>query len=768
MNKLLSLSKSILWGTALLTVVAIYFISTLRFDYDFNKFFPVNDPDRITYLKHARLFGNDNDYLLIGLERKAGIFDSTFLNRVDSLSGYIKSLPSVEQVLSPTRLTSPVVEPFGVFQIPYLHLEEPGRFASDSVAIYSTEGLAGSFFSADAKALTIAVQTTPDLQKPPGDTLLNAIQDKISTLKLGPAHLAGKILAQSVFVDRMRSELVVFISASILLLTLFLYLAFRSWWGVLVPLGLVLLTVILTLGLMGALGQPLDLMMVLLPTILFVVGMSDVVHVITRFITALQDQQERNQALQTALKEVALAKFITAFTTSTGFLTLVTTDIEPIAKFGLFTAAGVMIAYLLSITFLPAVLLHVHIPERLLPASRQFLWTRQLRKWLLGLFHWRKSILAGAGALVMLSFYLISTIRIDATLLDDLQDDDPIKEDFRFFEKHFAGVRPFEMHLTAGQGKDFYNLKVLQELEEVEKYLRKEYGLQFIVSPVTVIKSVHRAKHGGQNEEYRLPDTQADLNRLKPLLHQLARHGELNSVIAATSTDARISGKMADIGSLKASEKNRELQQFISKNTDPDYLKAYVTGSAFLLDKNNESLTLNLMQGLIIDVIVISFIMLLMFKSWRMIGIALLPNLFPMLLIAAVMGAAGVNLKVSTAIIFTIAFGIAVDDTIHFMSKLMQELRAGKSPLYAMKRTVLTTGKPIIITSCMLVAGFLTLLFSSFEGTFYMGLLVSLTLIFAMLAELTLLPVLLMYFLKSSPFRNKSKPLIQSSIPQEA
>ncbi len=149
--------------------------------------------------------------------------------------------------------------------------------------------------------------------------------------------------------------------------------------------------------------------------------------------------------------------------------------------------------------------------------------------------------------------------------------------------------------------------------------------------------------------------------------------------------------------------------------------------------------------GLFFAFLVVACVVGIMFKSWKMTIVCLIPNFFPLLLILGIMGFAGIDLKVSTSIIFTIAFGIAVDDTIHFMSKLRLQLAKGRSMLYAVKRTFISTGKAIVVTSIILCGGFLTLVLSNFLGTFYIGLLISLTLLFAVLADLLLLPVLIIY-----------------------
>ena len=197
-------------------------------------------------------------------------------------------------------------------------------------------------------------------------------------------------------------------------------------------------------------------------------------------------------------------------------------------------------------------------------------------------------------------------------------------------------------------------------------------------------------------------------------------------------------------------ERNARLEQFIRSNVDSSLVALKITGTSLLIDKNNQYLTQNMMEGLGIAFLVIAVIVALLFRSLRMIIIVLIPNVIPLIVVAAIMGYFGITLKLSTSIIFTIAFGIAVDDTIHFISKLKLELDKGKSLLYALKRTYISTGKAIIVTTIILAGGFLTLILSSFGGTYYTGLLVSLTLVLAVLADLTLLPALLIMFFKKS------------------
>ena len=222
---------------------------------------------------------------------------------------------------------------------------------------------------------------------------------------------------------------------------------------------------------------------------------------------------------------------------------------------------------------------------------------------------------------------------------------------------------------------------------------------------------------------------------------------------------ARINGKTGDLGAKRFAELNANLAAFTEETSFSKYADYRITGTATLIDNNNSYLATDMTLGLFIAFFIVAIVVGLMFKNLKMVLICLIPNIFPLLLIGALMGYTGIDLKVSTSIIFTIAFGIAVDDTIHFMTKLRLQLNKGYSMLYALKRTFISTGKAIIVTSIILCGGFLTLIMSDFLGTFYIGLLISLTLLFAVLADLLLLPVLLIIFFKPDSLKSVQKTL---------
>ncbi|MCB2377109.1 MMPL family transporter [Hymenobacter sp. BT635] len=749
------LSYLTLLGLALMTAVSVYFVAQLRFNYNFNDFYPAGDPDLDYYEQYSARYGNDNDYVLLGVEAPAGrsVFEPGFLTKVDSLTRFIQQRRHVVHVTSPTNAANPVVEGFGVFNIPYLHPQEPARRAQDSVLVYRTPGLVDNLIARDARSVTILFQTTPNLSKPPGDSLLAAVRTELSRQGIAETeyHMAGKMVAQSVFVDRLQWELVVFMSLSVVLVTVLLWFTFRTWWGVVLPLVVVMGAIIWGLGLMSACGVSIDLMTALLPIMLFVVGMSDTIHIITRYSTELGYGASKKDSLLIALKESGFGSGLSALTTSIGFFTLMTSTIRPIYNFGLFTGISVLLTFILSFTLLPAMLVLLRKPQLRVPRQEGHSWDGVLGRMFRNVLAHRR-LVVGLSALILIgSVASASRIRINSSLLDDLSKNDPVKLDFVFFEQNFAGVRPFELALQPATGRSIYDLQVLRETEEIEGYLQQTYGLNFVASPVTIIKSVRKALNGGLLEEYRLPASEAELTQLVRRVKLFRKKPEFRALVLPDGTEGRLTGRMPDVGSVRAEALNADLRRFLSQNTDPKVLQTRLTGSANLIDKNNENLTLNMITGMSIDIVMVTLIVLFLFRSVRMTIVVLIPNLVPILVVAGVMGLAGVSMKVSTSIIFTIAFGIAVDDTIHFISKLKLTLLQEPSLFKAVRKTYLMAGKAVIVTSLILVGGFSTLIFSSFDGTFYVGLLIGLTLLFGVVAELTLLPILILYFYKHKP-----------------
>lgn len=740
------ISRLLLLLIAVITISALWLCRSIKFDYNFESFFPKGDDDLEFYLDYRQQFEYDNEFALIGIENSSGIFDRTFLEKVERFSDSLRHVPDIVRVLSPSDIKHPVIGPIGAVEVPYLHIDDPAQYKADSAYIYNSRELRGTLFAKNAKSVTIFLKIKDELHKAPSDTLLHRIERLSASYNFEHVHIAGKIKAVYVYIDRIQEEFLIFFACSFILVIVFLYFSFRSFWGIWLPVVVVMLSIIWTLGFMSAIGKPLDLMTVLLPTMMFVVGMSDVVHIITKYLEELRDGADRFEAFRHTIKDVGLPTFLTLITTMIGFLTLLYVNMQPVRDFGIYTSLGCFIAFILSFTILPSVMLFMKRPINIDRENNEMFWDRRLHR----LFRWtisnRKKIFIVTGLLLALSVFGITRIHINNHLLEDLADEDDLKKDFSFFEKEYAGVRPFEMAIhVKDTTKTVFDQEVMQAMDTIEHYLEHDYGVGFMYSPLTTVKSLNKAYNGGDNAYYYLPRDQEEFSDITRLVKRYRKTSEMKALVSADQRTGRITGKMEDIGSEKVRELDRKLDEFIKHAVRPGLISYDLTGAAMIMDKNNQYLVNNMLQGLVMSVLMVAFIIAIIHRSLKMVIISIIPNIIPMIMVGGLMGYFGVDLKSSTSIIFSIAFGIATDDTIHFLARLKLELSKGKPVLYAIKRTYISTGKAVIVTSLILSAGFLTLIMSSFQSTFLFGLLVSIILFIAVFTELLLLPPLLLW-----------------------
>ena len=303
------------------------------------------------------------------------------------------------------------------------------------------------------------------------------------------------------------------------------------------------------------------------------------------------------------------------------------------------------------------------------------------------------------------------------------------------------------MIIETKNGNTILDYSSICEIEKVEDFVQKKLNMGLVFSPATLVKSINRALNGNDQRFYIIPSSE-DYEEIKAYILKNKKNKNIKLIMQPEGKTARLTGKIKDFGSLKMRDFNNEFKSFIEKNTNQQNISFTNTGAAYLLDKNNEYMVNNMIQGFAWSIGIIAFLTFLLHRSVKMVLVFILPNFIPMIIIAGFMGYAGIELKAATSLIFSIAFGIATDDTIHFISRFKIELGYGKSLIYAFKRTYFETGKPIILTTFILIGGFMSLMTSDFQSIFYFGSLICLTIIIALIAELFLLPVLIMWILK--------------------
>lgn len=729
------------------TIICAFQIKKIQFNYDFEAFFPNEDNELEVYQTHRNRFEWDNEFVLIGIENKAGIFKKDFLQKVESFSNDLKTLRYTDRIISPTNIKNISLSGLAPVQKRLMHIEDESLYTEDSTNIYNTPELIGSFFPTDAKSLSVFIKTDEGLSKVKCDSLARNIEQAFNKYHFDEVHFVGRIVAQDVYLKNLENEFVYFLAISFGLVMFFLWLSFRSIYGVLVPMAIVIISIFWTLGIMAMLGQSLDIMTVMLPTMIFIAGMSDVVHFFSKYFEELSKGTERLKIYPLILKEVGFPTFLTLITTVVGFLSLLFSSIKPIKDFGIYTSIGIVIAFILSYTLLPA-LLYLFTPKKLVAIhshdNKTYNIMRNVLFWIL---RHQKTIFVTSCLLVALSIVGIYNIKVNNILLEDLSDRVKIKQDFYFFEKHYSGVRPLELAVEIkNKNKTVWDYDIMKQLNSVDQFLKKEYQAGFMYSPAMLTKTINKALNDESSGEGVFP-TQEDYEPIKKQLMSNKKNKDIKRIITIDGHYARINGKIADVGSIVINERNKKFQEFLKQNINQQDIEIKITGAAHLIDRNNEYMVNNMIQGFLFSIVVIGILTYFLHRSWKMVIVFILPNFIPLIIIAGIMGFAGIELKAATSLVFSIAFGVATDDTIHFISRLKIELGYGKSLLYAFKRTYFETGKPILLTTFILMGGFVSLMISDFQSTFYFGFLICITIIIAVIADIFLLPVLLFWIL---------------------
>jgi hypothetical protein len=743
------ISKLIIVLISLITCVCIFFATKLEFDYDFEAFFPNEDKELNVYEDFRKKFEHDNEFVLLGIENKNGIFQKEFLSKVDALSKELKQIPDIVRVISPTNATRLDISGIAPIELAVLHFNDPSLYKEDSLQIYASSDLVGSLFPVDAKSVCIFIKTNEGLSKERSDVLSTKIEQAFLKYRFNEVHYVGRIVAQEVYLKNLSKEFVLFLALSLLVVIVFLYLTFRSLYGILVPLIIIVLSMTWTLGIMSMLGKSLDIMTIMLPTMIFIAGMSDVVHFFSKYFDELNKDTPKEKILPVLFKEVGFPTFLTLITTVVGFLSLLFSSIKPIHDFGIYTSVGITIAFILTYSLLPAILI-LFPPKNIKRISNT---DNKTHHWMHKLFFWifrrQKLIVSVTLVIVALSVFGISKIKVNNILLEDLSDKVKIKQDFDYFDQHYSGVRPFELIIETTNKSKIWEYENIVEVEKVEQFLKEKLNIGFMFSPATLVKSLNRSLNGNDQKYFVIPDKE-DYSDIKKYLIKNKKNKNLKLILQENGESARLTGKIKDVGSLKMRSFNEEFNLFLEQKINAKTIKFTNTGAAYLLDKNNEYMVNNMIQGFGFSILIIALLTYLLHRSFKMVLVFILPNFIPMLIIAGFMGYAGIELKAATSLIFSIAFGIATDDTIHFISRFKIELGYGKSLIYAFKRTYFETGKPIILTTFILIGGFMSLMTSDFQSIFYFGFLICITIIIALIAELFLLPVLIMLILKKS------------------
>ena len=503
----------------------------------------------------------------------------------------------------------------------------------------------------------------------------------------------------------------------------------------------------------------------MLPPLLIVIGIPNCVYMINKYHNEYMRHGNKIKALQRMIQKVGNASLLSNLTTAAGFATFTITSSQILVDFGWVAFLSIACVFLICLVLIPTVFSYLPPPDARQMKHLQSPFLRRVIDRLLFIVTARRHTAYWVAVLlVLVGIFGITLMKTTGYMVDDLKDTDPIRRDLAFFEDNFDGLMPLEISVDFRKPNQALQLSNLQRIDRLSSELAADSDLSRGLSIVEAAKFANQAYYNGKAEYYRLPSAMTQNFIMRYVANSAGGAASLaNTFIDTTRSIARISFRIKDIGTRRMAEKEQLLYQKVEEIFPPGKYDVKVTGSSVIFFKGNEYLISNLFSSLALAILLIAGFMAWMFKSRRMVLIALVPNVIPQILTAAIMGYAGIPIKASTILVFSVAFGISVDNTIHYLAKYRQELQ---SSAWDMTRSVTNalreTGQSMIYTSIILFFGFGIFCLSSFGGTFALGLLTSLTLFGAMLANLILLPSLLLTMAHSITQRNfKAEPLLQ-------
>ncbi len=734
--------RIIVLGIIALTVISIVPASGIKTDFDLENFYPKDDPTVQSYRALEQEFGRDDNIIMVGY-RDPDLFTPDKLLELKSITDRAKQIENVTEVRS-LWSADEMINESGMLRFESLLDADSlaSNIARSKARVLDDPFSKGFFLSEDATTTAFYLEIDEEVNS--YEIRAQIIRDLNAILADHPSNeyrITGIPYFRNQYVSMLNGEVVFYISFSSVLIIMLLWYLYRSIPGVLIPMLIVWLTVLFTVATITLTGGYLEIMSSTIAPILLCVGVADSVHMISKFDDATQSGFKKKKAILEMLLTLGSATFLTSITTSIGFGTLFTSNVVPMKRFGIYTAVGVLIAYTITIFLLPSVLRLIR-SKRIFKekGGRLYGWLGEalLRVSAFNKRHYR-IISVISLTVVFLTALGMFRLNVNGRVFDDVSRDSELIRDSNFFSENLAPAFPLEFVIDTGEESGITDPDFVQRLENLQQHLLQYPEIKRATSFSTLLKELHETMAPDKARMSALPQDEQLIAQYLLLL-EINESDILSRVTDFNYQKVRLASQTLDAGSMRINQIRDSLDTYLSANFPDEEI--IVTGSTILSADLVGKMVYSLASSIGLAFICISILMAFLFRDLKMILISLIPNVIPLILTAGIMGLLGIDIKPSTAVIFTIAFGIAVDDTIHYLARFRIELKRGLSLDKALEVTTQKTGRAIIITSMILLAGFGTLITSEFSSTTLMGVLVSGTIFFAILADLVLLPAL--------------------------
>jgi predicted RND superfamily exporter protein len=714
-----------------------------------------NDPELEDYFKFQEYFGDDANVMVATIE--GDIFRYDMFSDLYKLTEELNEVEGVIGAINLARIydlyRDDSIEGFRLE--PIVKAPPENQEAMDSIAqrILDLPFYKGLLYNESAQTTLIAVSFDEDLLNTDAKIRIvkaakapiTAFGEKYNT----EARFAGLPVLRVNMHETVKKELFLFLVMALIVTAITLALFFRSISTVIFPLIVVGIVIVFSVGWIGLFDYKMSLITGVIPALVTVISIPNCVYLITKYHIEYRRTKNKLKSLILVIERIGIVTVMTNATTAVGLGVLAFTDIQPLKEFGIVAGLSVVSAFFISLLLIPIVFSFLAPPT---PSQTRHLDRRTLEiviNFLDRVVHGHRWIVY-VISLILTAFSIWGLLKVVpvAYIVDDVPRDSKLLTDLKYIEERFNGALPFEILIDTQKKRGVLRRRTFEDIAEMQDSLLKYNDLSRSMSVADLSRFFRQSFFGGHPDEYDLP-TRNEFNFIANYARKTDFFGTTalsKTLVDSTLQVTRISASVRDIGSLEMEKLMEAVRKDVEAVFNPERYDVAVTGTTQIFIKANDELIENLLKSLLIAFFIIAIIMGALFKSFKMIVISLVPNLLPLLMVAGIMGFTGIALKPSTALVFGVAFGIAVDDSIHFLARYRLARKLGDTVSTAISNSFQDTGVSMIYTSVILFFGFVCFTASDFGGTQALGLLTSMTLGIAMFSNLLLLPALLLAF----------------------
>lgn len=764
-----------LGNLGVIVVLTIFFgyqaFHKLDMSYEFVDMLPQSDSTSITYNKFKQTFGQDGSVLFIGI-KEPKIYTLKVFNDWYDLTYDLKNIKGVEETVSIAKVyylaKNDSAKKFALKTV-FEHKPD-NQTELDSVlnVIFSLKFYEGMLFNKETKTSLLAVtMDSKALNTKSRVSIIKNIENRVNQFSKKhdiEVHYSGLPYIRTVTAEKIRTELIFFILLAMVVASVALFLFFKSFKAVLFPMIIVVISVIWLMGILVLFGYNVTVLTGILPPLIIVIGVENCIFLLNKYHHEYRDHSNKILALSRVVRRVGPATLLTNLTTAVGFAAFIVTGNSILVEFGKVASINIIVVFVLSLFLIPIFYSYLDPPKTRHTKHLDSKLTLKILEKIVFLVSYRRNYIYYTSiALVIGGVVGVTFLKTTGKIVDDMPKREKMYQDLMFFEKELKGMLPFEITIDTKKKKGVLQLSTIKKIDELQNTLATYPEFSKPLSVAEVVKFAKQAYYNNNSNYYNLPSSQ-EKNFILSWVPEMksGKRTFLNSFVDSNLQVARISVQIANIGTRDIERVKNDLRPKIDDIFDPEKFDVKLTGTSVVFLKGSDYLVGNLITSLLLAILAITLLMALLFNSFKMVSISLIPNLLPQLLTAAMMGYLAISIKPSTILIFSIALGISVDNAIHFLSRYRYQLKHSN---WNIKESVISalreTGYSMIYSSIVLFFGFAIFVLSTFGGTQALGYLISFTLLIAVLSNLLLLPSLLLTLDKRITTQKFQEPMLE-------